>query len=118
MYSSTISLYSFLGLFADAFIGRYRLIQFSLRVQWIVVLVSTFVTALQFEYKFPTWLRVLLFSIMNVIEMVGLSTFQVVSIVLIIKNFYNIIMLTWFSIGDRMPNDIQTEDPRSSFIMF
>ena len=31
-----------------------------------------------------------------------------------IKNCYNIIMLTWFPIGDldRMPNDIQTEDPR------
>ena len=73
VYGSTIILYSFLGLFADVFIGRYRLIQFSLRVQWIVVLLSTFITALQSEYKFPTWL---LFSIMYVIEMVGLSTFQ------------------------------------------
>ena len=44
-YGSIIALYSFLGLFADVFIGRYRLIQFSLRVQWIVVLVSTFITA-------------------------------------------------------------------------
>ena len=33
-----------------------------------------------------------------------------VSIVLVIKNCC---MLSWFSIGDRMPNDIQTKDPRS-----
>ena len=180
-YGSIIVLYSFLGLFADVFIGRYRLIQFSLRVQWIVVLVSTFITALQSEYKFPTWLQEMLYSIMSIIELLGQSTFQVVaiqfgidqlegakseilsafiywyfiterlsfllyqwiyytlnwslassfgvvktsviikigwnlfvaiwvSIVLVVKNCC---MLSWFSIGDRMPNDIQTKDPRS-----
>ena len=34
-----------------------------------------------------------------------------VSIVLVVKNCC---ILSWFSIGDRMPNDVQREDPRSS----
>ena len=43
---SAIILYFVLGLFADAFIGRYRLIQFSLWVQWITVIMSTFISAM------------------------------------------------------------------------
>ena len=80
VYSSIITLYSVLGLFGDVFIGRYRLIQFSLWVQWISVLVSTFTTALLSEYQFHTRLQVLLYLIIYVIEMLGQSTFQVVAI--------------------------------------
>ena len=44
--SSIIVLYSVLGVLADAFIGRYRLLQFSLWVQWITAIVSTFIISL------------------------------------------------------------------------
>ena len=78
--SSMIMLYSILGLFADVFIGRYRLIQFSLWVQWITVLISTLITALLSEYHFYTWLQNLLFSILCVMQMLGESSFHVVAI--------------------------------------
>ena len=182
VYSSVFILYSFLGLFADVFIGRYRLIQFSLWMQWITVLVYTLTSALQLsEYQFHPLLQVLLYSIMYVIEMLGQSTFQIVAIqlgidqlqgapsdhlsafifwyfmteilsglvylwllyilylslvssfgdttILVIRLGWNVFvavwvsmvlivknccMLNWFSIRDRMPNDIQMEDVRSS----
>ena len=80
LYISNILLYSILGLFADVFIGRYQLIQFSLWIQWITVLVSTIFAALLPEYDFHTWLQTLLYSILFVIQMLGQSSFQVVAI--------------------------------------
>ena len=61
-----------LGLFADAFIGRYRLIQFSLWIQWITVLMSTFTVALS-EYlnQVHEWVQSLLISIIIVMELLG-----------------------------------------------
>ena len=78
--TSIILLFSILGLFADVFIGRYQLIQFSLWIQWITVLVSTFIAALLSEYDFHPWLQTLLYSILSVIQMLGQSSFQVVAI--------------------------------------
>ena len=80
VYSSVILLFLILGLFADVFIGRYRLIQFSLWIQWITALVSTFIAALLSEYHFHPWLQTLLYSILSVIQMLGQSSFQVVAI--------------------------------------
>ena len=83
VYISTIILYSILGIFADTFIGRYRLIQFSLWIQWITVLMSTLVTAMSgylIEVHDHEWVQSLLLSILRIMELLGLSTFQVVAI--------------------------------------
>ena len=80
VHSSMIILYLILGLFGDVFIGRYRLIQFGLWVQWITVLMSTIMTVLMSEYHLHTWLQNLLFSILCVMQMLGISSFHVVAI--------------------------------------
>ena len=82
LFSSVIILYSVLGLFGDVFIGRYRLIQFSLWVQWITVLMSTIITALlsEYPYHFHAWMQSLLFSFLGVMQLLGFSSFQVVAI--------------------------------------
>ena len=79
-FISITILYSILGLFADTFIGRYRLIQFSLWIQWITALMSAFVAALLSEYRFHLWLQTLLYSILPIIQILGQSSFQVVAI--------------------------------------
>ena len=75
-----IILYFVLGLFADAFIGRYRLIQFSLWVQWITVIMSTFISAMLEYYDIAQWIQSLLFLTLFILYMLGLASFQVVSI--------------------------------------
>ena len=61
LFLSIIILYFVLGLFADAFIGRYRLIQFSLWVQWATVIMSTFISAMLEYYDIAQWIQSLLF---------------------------------------------------------
>ena len=80
LFLSVIILYFVLGLFADAFIGRYRLIQFSLWVQWITVIVSTFISTMLEYYDIAQWIQSLLFLTLFIFYMLGLSSFQVVSI--------------------------------------
>ena len=80
LYTSTIILYSILGLFGDVFIGRYRLIQFSLWVQWITVLMSTFIITMSEYYRIQEWVQSLLYVLLSVMELLGLSSFQVVAI--------------------------------------
>ena len=80
LFGSVIIFYSVLGLFADAFIGRYRLVQFSLWIQWVKVIVSTLIIALLEYYHIAEWIWSLLFLILVVTEMLGLSSFQVVAI--------------------------------------
>ena len=80
MYSSVIVSYFFLGFSADAFIGRYRLIQFSLYVQLTTTIMSTLMTALVHEYHLQDWLLGLFYSILSAIEMLGHASFHVVAI--------------------------------------
>ena len=80
LFLSVIILFSVLGLFADAFIGRYRLIQFSLWVQWITVIMSTFISAMLEYYDIAQWIQSLLFLTLYIFFMLGLSSFHVVSI--------------------------------------
>ena len=80
VYSFTIILYSILGLFADVFIKRYGLIQFGLWIQWITALMSTIITAMSEYYQIQEWVQSLLYVILSVLEVLGLSTFQVVAI--------------------------------------
>ena len=75
--SSTTIIYSVLGLFADAFIGRYRLIQFSL---WITTMLSTFILAMSEYYQIHSWMQSMIFLTLFVIAMLGLSSFQVVAV--------------------------------------
>ena len=79
-FLSVIILYSVLGLFVDAFIGRYRLIQFSLWVQWITVIMSTFISAMLEYYDIAQWIQSLLLLTLFTFYVLGLSSFQVVSI--------------------------------------
>ena len=79
-FSFVIIIYSVLGLFADTFIGRYRLIQFSLWIQWITAIVSTFITAMSEYYQIYEWLQSVIFLTLFIIEIIGLSSFQVVAI--------------------------------------
>ena len=81
-FSSIIVIYSILGLFADTFIGRYRLIQFSLWVLWTTALISAFiiVAALTSESHLQNWLKTLLYSILSIVLFLGQSSFQVVAI--------------------------------------
>ena len=78
--SSTTIIYSVLGLFANAFIGRYRLIQFSLWIQWITAMLSTFILAMSEYYQIHSWMQSMIFLTLFVIAMLGLSSFQVVAI--------------------------------------
>ena len=80
VHSSIIIIYSIIGLFGDVFIGRYRLIQFSLWVQWTTVLICTFITAMSEYYQIDEWVQSLLFLILRVVQLLGLSSFQVVAI--------------------------------------
>ena len=78
--SSIIILYSFLGLFGDVFVGRYRLIQFSLWVKLLTAIICTLTISILTEYHLHTWLQTLLYSIVSVIEQLGESSFHVVAV--------------------------------------
>ena len=83
IFSSTIVIYSVLGVLADAFIGRYRLLQFSLWVQWITAIVSTFIISMSdSEYYHIHDHKILssVFLVLSIIQLIGFSSFQVVAI--------------------------------------
>ena len=77
---SIIVLYSVLGLFADVFVGRYRTIQFSLWVKLLTVIICTLMVSVLTEYRIHTWLQILLYSILCIIETLGELSFHVVAI--------------------------------------
>ena len=79
-FSVITIIYSVLGLFADAFIGRYRLIQFSLWIQWITAIISTFILAMSEYCQIHTWMQSMIILTLCVIGVLGLSSFQVVAI--------------------------------------
>ena len=76
-FNFTTIIYSVLGLFADTFIGRYRLIQFSLWIQWMTAMLTTFILAMSEYYQIHTWMQSMIILTLAVL---GLSSFQVVAI--------------------------------------
>ena len=76
----TIIFYCFLGLVGEVFIGRQKLINFSVWVQWIAMTVSALFTALKFAYDFPLRLEILFVAFPSVVQLIGLSAFQVTAI--------------------------------------
>ena len=62
------------------FVGRYRLIQFSLWVKLLTAILCTLMISILTEYYLHTWLQSLLYSIVSVIEQLGESSFHVVAV--------------------------------------
>ena len=63
----TIVFYSLLGLVGEVFVGRQRLINFSMWIQWIAMIMSALVSALKFAYDFPQWLEIVLVAVPSVV---------------------------------------------------
>ena len=53
VFIPTIIMYCLLGLIGEVFVGRQRLINFSIWVQWIAMIISSLIAALKFAYDFP-----------------------------------------------------------------
>ena len=75
-----IVLYLVLGLFGDVFIGRYRLIQFSLWVKFMTVIISSLIIVLLPEWHFHVLLQTLLYSFLFGMEQLGQTAFHIVAI--------------------------------------
>ena len=83
LFVPTIVFYCVLGLVGEVFIGRQKLINFSLWVQWIAMIGSAIISAMMFSsyyYDFPQWLKILLVAVPSVVQFLGLSAFQVTAI--------------------------------------
>ena len=81
LFVPTIVFYCVLGLVGEVFIGRQKLINFSLWVQWIAMIVSAIISAMMSSsYDFPQWLKILLIAVPSMIQFLGLSAFQVTAI--------------------------------------
>ena len=80
VFIPTIIIYCLLGLIGEIFVGRQRLINFSIWVQWIAMIMSSLITALKFAYDFPQWLEIFLVAVPSIIQLIGLSAFQVTAV--------------------------------------
>ena len=80
----TVIFYSLLGLIGEVFVGRYRLINSSMWIQWIAVIMSTLIYALNYShvYNLPLsqWLGILVMVVPFVVQLFGLSMFQITAI--------------------------------------
>ena len=82
-FISTVLLYFVLGLVAEMFIGRPRLIRVSLWIQWAAMIMATLQCALivaHYYFDFPEWVQITLTFVPFAVHLLGLSTFQVVAI--------------------------------------
>ena len=81
IFVPTIVFYCILGLAGEVFIGRKKLINFSLWVQWIAMISSTVVSAMMYSsYHFSQWLETLLIAVPSMVQFLGLAAFQVTAI--------------------------------------
>ena len=78
----TIVFYCVLGLVGEVFVGRLRLIHFSLWVKlWIAMIMFALISAMMFSsYDFPQWLEILLVAFPSAVQFLGLSVFQVTAV--------------------------------------
>lgn len=77
--------YTLVGVIGEVFIGRYRLINFSMWIQWIAMIMSTFIYALKYarvyNLKLPhQWLDNLIIVAPLVAQMLGFSAFQITAV--------------------------------------
>ena len=83
VFISTVLLYLVLGLVAEMFIGKPRLIRVSLWIQWAAMIMATlqcaFIVA-HYYFDFPEWVQIALSFVPFMVHFLGLSTFQVVAI--------------------------------------
>ena len=78
---TVIILYTFFGLVADVFIGRYRSVTFGLWALWIATLIVTFFFSFTAgEYTFPEWFSAVITVIYTVMIYIGPSAFQVTAL--------------------------------------
>ena len=83
-YAVCIALsYPIIGLMADMWIGRYKIITFSLWLKWATVVVVTLISSLVVIYQqtlMAGTVSDVLVIILTIVEQVGFSTFQVTAI--------------------------------------
>ena len=72
--------YPIIGLLADMWIGRYKLINFSLWIKWITVVVVTLMSSIVIVFHVTNLESDLLVTILTVLEQIGFSAFQVTAI--------------------------------------
>ena len=79
---SIIVLYPVIGLLGDMWIGRYKIINFSLWIKWITVIIVTMVSTLYVKHIMPrTMLQAdIIIVILSALEQVGFTAFQVIAI--------------------------------------
>ena len=114
LFIFTSILYLILGLFGDVFIGRYRLLQFGLWIQWMTVLMSTLLIAMSEYYLIDERMHSLLSLILGVMELLGLSSFQVVALQFGTDQLQGsptdhlsvFIILFWYIVAETLPNAV------------
>lgn len=72
--------YPVIGLLADMWIGRYKLISFSLWLKWITVMIVTLTSSLIVTFKLSLVLNNVILIILTALDQIGFSSFQVTAI--------------------------------------
>ena len=82
VFVTAMIFYTLLGLIGEVFVGRCRLINFSMLIQWIAMIMSTFIYALKFAhvYDLPQWLGNLIVVVPLVVQVLGFSAFQITAV--------------------------------------
>ena len=83
LFVTSIISYTLLGVIGEVFIGRYRLINFSMWIQWLAVTVSTLIYALKFARVYddvPHWSESVIVVVPLVALVFGHSAFQITAI--------------------------------------
>ena len=80
-YAICIALsYPVIGLLADMWVGRYKLITFSLWLKWATVIIVTLTSALIVTFKVSEIPAAVLITVLSALEQIGLTSFQVTAI--------------------------------------
>ena len=83
LFVTTVISYSLLGLIGEVVIGRYRLIKCSMWIQWIAMILSTLIYALQYShviYNLSKWLEILFVVVPFVMQQFGLAMFKITAV--------------------------------------
>ena len=83
LLATTTIIYTLVGVTGEVFIGRYRLINFSMWIQWIAMIMSTFIYALKYAHVYNLshqWLDNLIVLVPLVAQVLGFSAFQITAV--------------------------------------
>lgn len=69
-----------IGLLGDMWIGRYKIINFSLWLKWMTVVIVTLISSLIFVVKFTSLQLTALIVTLTLLEQIGFAAFQVTAI--------------------------------------